>query len=73
MSRAGTGQFVYSGKGGRRGQGDNATSAEKNCTKQACAIQWCLARRNHSEKACKAFIDDYDNCVAKYNDVDEEK
>ena len=57
--------FVYTGKGKRSAQKDDAPAEQKLCAKQACAIQWCLARRNHSEVACKAFIEDWENCCER--------
>ena len=27
--------------------------------------QWCLARRNHKEHLCRAYIDDWKNCCEK--------
>jgi hypothetical protein len=38
---------------------------KKLCTKQACAIQYCLNRYNHQEKYCKAFIDEWKKCKDK--------
>ena len=38
---------------------------KKLCTKQACAIQYCLNRYNHQEKYCKAFIDEWKRCRDK--------
>jgi hypothetical protein len=35
---------------------------QKLCSKQACAIQYCLNRYDHQEKKCKAFIDDWNKC-----------
>ena len=57
--------FVYTGKGSRSGQSDEAPPEQKACTKEACAIQWCLARRNHKEHLCQAFIDAWDACRIK--------
>ena len=57
--------FVYTGKGKKRAQKDDVPPEQKACAKQACAIQWCLARRNHSETLCKAFIDDWKNCCER--------
>ena len=37
------GAFVY------QGAGKNGTDNDGKCTKQACAIQWCLSRNNNSE------------------------
>ena len=37
---------------------------QKACKKEACAIQWCLARRNHQERYCQAFIQAWEDCCA---------
>ena len=63
--------FVYTGKGKRRAQKDDAPIEQKACAKQACAIQWCLARRNHSEVLCKAFIEDWENCCKRVREGDQ--
>lgn len=57
------GAFVYTGSGKK--QNENAPPEQKLCQKQACAIQWCLAKRDHKEKYCKAYIDDWQDCVDK--------
>jgi hypothetical protein len=57
--------FVYTGKGRRGAQNDDASPEQKECAKQACAIQWCLAKRNHKEKFCQAYIDDWKDCCTK--------
>jgi len=31
----------------------------------ACAIQYCLAKRDHKEHLCQAFIDDWKSCCDK--------
>ena len=54
--------FVYTGKGSRSGQRNDAPPEQKACTKEACAIQWCLARRNHKEKLCQIYIDAWKEC-----------
>jgi hypothetical protein len=53
MSRH-TGAFVYTGSGKKHS--DDAPIEQKMCKKEACAIQWCLAKRNHKEEYCKDFI-----------------
>jgi hypothetical protein len=53
MSRH-TGAFVYTGSGKKHS--DDAPIEQKLCKKEACAIQWCLAKRNHKEEYCKDFI-----------------
>jgi hypothetical protein len=62
MSRS-TGAFVYTGSGKK--QADDADIAQKKCKKQACAIQWCLARSNHIESRCAAFIQDWKECTER--------
>ena len=62
MSRA-HGAFVYQGSGKK--QPEDAPPEQKLCKKQACAIQWCLAKRNHKEIYCKAEIDSWKECVDK--------
>ena len=41
---------------------DDNEPEKKLCTKQACAIQYCLNRYNHQEKYCKVFIDEWKRC-----------
>ena len=43
MSRH-TGAFVYTGSGKKHSE--DAPIEQKLCKREACAIQWCLARRN---------------------------
>eukprot|EP00804_Cyclotella_cryptica_P000882 CCRYP_001121-RA/>CCRYP_001121-RA protein AED:0.08 eAED:-0.10 QI:0/-1/0/1/-1/0/1/0/76 len=57
--------FVYTGKGRRQAQKDDAPPEQKLCAKQACAIQWCLAKRDHKEHLCKAVIDEWKECCEK--------
>ena len=57
--------FVYTGKGRRQAQNDNASPEQKLCAKQACAIQWCLAKRNHKEHLCQHVIDEWKLCCEK--------
>jgi hypothetical protein len=35
------------------------------CQKFACAIEWCLSRRNYNEEACKDYIDAWKKCHDK--------
>lgn len=53
--------FVYEGKGRKVTPG--APAEENACKKQACAIQWCLARRNYKENLCQAYIDEWNRCL----------
>mmetsp|Transcript_2491 Transcript_2491/g.2706 ORF Transcript_2491/g.2706 Transcript_2491/m.2706 type:complete len:88 (+) Transcript_2491:31-294(+) len=44
----------------------NLTQEERRlCQTQACKIQWCLQHRNHNEKFCQAYIDDWKKCIEK--------
>lgn len=54
--------FVYTGKGRRQAQNDSAPAEQKKCAKQACSIQWCLAKRNHQERLCTAYIEEWKKC-----------
>ena len=51
------GNFVYQGSGKK---------GNKPCSKQACDIQWCLARRNYQEKHCQHVIDRWKKCVEEH-------
>ena len=57
--------FVYTGKGKRGAQKDDAPPEQKDCAKQACAIQWCLAKRGQKEHLCQSFIDDWRECTRR--------
>lgn len=57
--------FVYTGKGRRQAQKDDALPEQKKCAKQACAIQWCLAKRDHKEHLCQNYIDEWKDCCEK--------
>ena len=57
--------FVYTGKGRRQAQKDDAPPEQRLCAKQACAIQWCLAKRDHKEHLCRGAIDEWQSCVDK--------
>ena len=57
--------FVYTGKGRRQAQNDDALPEQKKCAKQACAIQWCLAKRDHKEHLCQNYIDEWKDCCEK--------
>eukprot|EP00526_Cylindrotheca_closterium_P027194 CAMPEP_0113646142 /NCGR_PEP_ID=MMETSP0017_2-20120614/24359_1 /TAXON_ID=2856 /ORGANISM="Cylindrotheca closterium" /LENGTH=50 /DNA_ID=CAMNT_0000557991 /DNA_START=49 /DNA_END=198 /DNA_ORIENTATION=+ /assembly_acc=CAM_ASM_000147 len=48
---------------------DGRSEAEKLCSKQACAIQYCLNRYKLQEKKCKDVIDEYNQCVAKVKEA----
>ena len=62
MSRH-TGAFVYKGAGKKHAE--DAPPEEKLCSKEACAIQWCLAKHNHQEKWCRLTIDAWRDCCAR--------
>ena len=57
--------FVYTGKGRRQAQNNDAPPEQALCAKKACAIQWCLAKRDHKEHLCQAYIDDWQACCDK--------
>ena len=57
--------FVYTGKGRRQAQKDDAPPEQKACTKQAYAIQWCLAKRDHKEELCQHVIEEWQSCCEK--------
>lgn len=57
--------FVYTGKGRRAAQKEDAPPEQKDCAKQACAIQWCLAKRGQKEHLCQSFIDDWKECTQR--------
>ena len=63
--RIGTMTFVYTGKGRRGAQPDDAPPEQKKCAKQACAIQWCLAKRGHQERLCRHVIEEWESCCEK--------
>jgi hypothetical protein len=57
--------FVYTGKGRRQAQNDNASPEQKKCADQACAIQWCLAKRDYKEHLCTAYRKVWEDCCTK--------
>ena len=57
--------FVYTGKGKRSAQNNDAPPEQKLCAKQACAIQWCLAKRDHKEHLCHGVIGEWNDCCEK--------
>lgn len=63
--------FVYTGKGKK--QSASAPPEQKRCKTQACAIQWCLAKRDHKEHLCKAYIDEWKNCCDKVRAAEAKK
>ncbi|KAJ1459444.1 hypothetical protein M885DRAFT_511415 [Pelagophyceae sp. CCMP2097] len=62
MSRS-HGAFVYRGSGKR--QDEDAPPEQRLCTKEACAIQLCLARHNHQQKWCQGIIDHWKACTTR--------
>ena len=60
------GAFVYTGSGKK--QSPSAAAEQKECIKQAVAIQYCLAKRNHKQIYCKAAIEDWQQCCDKVRD-----
>jgi len=63
MSSRHAGAFVYRGAGKK--QSEDAPPEQKACSKEACAIQWCLAKHNHKEKWCVATIDAWRQCCER--------
>ena len=41
--------------------------SKKTCKKQACAIQYCLARNNYQENKCRDTIHEWELCVKKHS------
>ncbi|RLN48840.1 hypothetical protein BBJ28_00003129 [Nothophytophthora sp. Chile5] len=50
----------------------NTTLCERVCKKQACAIQFCLQRRNYQESKCADVIKRYYDCCAAATRADQE-
>ena len=46
--------------------GKTEDGAPPECAKKACAIQWCLAKRDKKQELCKDFINDWKRCRDKY-------
>jgi len=68
------GPFVYSGSGKKGGTRENGSPPE--CAKKACAIQWCLARRDNNQASCQQYIDDWKACANHFkvrNEHDNDK
>jgi len=63
MSTRHAGAFVYRGAGKK--QVEDAPPEQKLCSKEACAIQWCLAKHDHKEKWCLATIDAWKQCCER--------
>ena len=53
----------YTGSGKKQAEG--APVEQTACKKEACAIQWCLARRNHQEKYCLDYIAAWKECCER--------
>lgn len=70
MSRSGPGPFIYTGSGKK--QSEDASLSQKLCTKQACLIQWCLAKNNHQQSRCQDVIDNWKECVVEANKLEQE-
>jgi len=56
---------VSKDKGRRSVQKSGVSQEEKLCGKQACKIQWCLAKRGHKEHLCQPYIDEWKLCCEK--------
>ena len=54
------GPFIYKGSGKK--QNADASPSQKKCTKEACDIQYCLAKRNHQESQCLEVINIWKKC-----------
>jgi hypothetical protein len=63
--------FVYKGSGKK--QREDAPLAAKRCTRQACDIQWCLAKNDHDQKKCEWYIAQYEKCVETWTRIEKEK
>jgi len=55
--------FVYQGSGKK--QNKDADISQRSCTKEACAIQYCLARNNYKEQRCEHVIQQWKSCCNK--------
>ena len=62
MSRV-TGPFIYKGSGKK--QSESATPEQKKCVKEACNIQYCLAKYQYQQKRCDEVITIWKNCCEK--------
>jgi hypothetical protein len=58
------GPFVYSGSGKKGGSTENGSPPQ--CAKKACAIQWCLARRDNNQAYCQDYIDAWNACATHF-------
>lgn len=62
MSRV-TGPFIYKGSGKK--QNDNASIEQKKCVKEACNIQYCLAKFQYQQEKCNEIINIWKTCCEK--------
>ena len=62
MSRH-TGQFIYQGSGKK--QNKSADVEQKKCTKEACNIQYCLAKYQYQQDKCDEIINIWKSCCEK--------
>jgi len=53
---------------GHRKKNLDVLAVQRECSKQACEIQRCLARSNLMQKRCQIYIDAYNKCVAQVNE-----
>ena len=67
MGGRSTGTFVYQGSGKK--QSDDAPIEQKKCKKEACNIQYCLARNNHIQKKCEDVITAWKDCCERAKGV----
>eukprot|EP00741_Cyanophora_paradoxa_P004356 tig00000796_g4227.t2 len=49
------------GRGSSKGSYEDETPPQ--CRKAACAIQECLAAKNHQQEACREVIERFNECV----------
>ena len=59
--------FVYQGSGKK--QSEEADICQKECKKEACAIQWCLSRNNYQEKKCQHALTQWKSCCERVKSV----
>ena len=69
MSRV-NGPFIYQGSGKK--QSESASLAQKRCTKEACNIQYCLAKYQYQQQKCEEIIDVWKNCCKNANAIENE-
>ena len=58
-----TGQFIYQGSGKK--QSSNAAPEQQLCTKEACNIQYCLAKFQYQQEKCDEIITIWKKCCER--------